>query len=147
KFPIYVIAFGDEAVEGKDAREISEIEGNHFIAAREKANLEEAYNNVFENILGTKAVKQNSIPIAPGNNTLPLNNDDSQNGLNVNIMTGEQGSGAVVSADTQIKIKNDETGEIWENDTFGDYTDEYLGRLLKIPEEILKSGPLSLVFE
>lgn len=147
KFPIYVIAFGDEAVEGKDAREISEIEGNHFIAAKEKANLEEAYNNVFENILGTKAVKQNSISIAPGHNTFPLNNDDSQNGLNVNITTGEQGSGSAVSADTQIKIKNDETGEIWENDTFGDYTDEYLGRLLKIPEEILKSGPLSLVFE
>ncbi len=147
KCPIYVIAFGTEAVEGKDAKTIGEMEGNYFIEARNKGTLEEAYNNVFENIFDTKAVKHNNIQITPENNVVSLDNDDNQNGLNVNITTGDQGNGSVLDKDTRVKIRNDETGEIWDSGEFEDYTDKYLGRLLKIPEAILRSGPLSLVFE
>ena len=46
-----------------------------------------------------------------------------------------------------ITLINEETGQIWTNNDFEDYYDEYFGRLLKIPEEILKTGAISLVFD
>lgn len=142
--PVYVIAFGDEAVEGKDAKEAASREGNRFIPARDQATLLDAYNNVFENILGTKKVERKGIRIDKEHNEVALNNDDNQTGLNVNITKNENGSGNVL--DDDISIINDETGQVWNSDDFEDYFDEYLGRLLKIPEELLKSGSLSLVF-
>lgn len=149
KCPVYVIAFGDEAVDGKDAKEVSQIKGNYFIPARDQATLEDAYNNVFENILGTKAVKKEGIFINQNSNAVSLDNDDSQTGLNVNITTNSDGSGVIVDDNTVIKIRNDETGEIWSLDDLNieDYTDELLGRLLKIPNDILKEGKLSLIFD
>ena len=143
--PVYVIAFGDDAVEGEDAKSIALREGNRLIPAREKLTLNEAYNNVFENLLGTKKVETTGITINKDKSKVALDNDSTQTGLNINITQNEKGDGSVL--DNTITIVNDDTGKEWTKDDFEDYSDEYLGRLLKIPEEILKSGHLSLKFD
>lgn len=143
--PVYVIAFGKEAAEGTDARSVAEREGNHFIPADDQLALLDAYDNVFENLLGTKKVEIQGKTISREEKTVALNNDDKQTELSVNITKNENGSGVVL--DDDIKIVNDETNQSWTKESFEDYFDEDLGRLLKIPEEIVKSGPLSLEFD
>ena len=143
--PVYVIAFGDDAVEGKDAKDVASREGNRFIPARDQKTLLEAYNNVFENILGTKKTETTGVVIDKNHSIIPLNNDDKQTGLNVNITRNESGTGKVI--DDIITLVNEKTGQTWTSEEFEDYFDEYLGRLLKIPEDILKTGDISLVMD
>lgn len=146
KCPIYVLAFGDEAVGGKDAKEISQRGNNRFIPARELKDVQEAYNVIFENILHTKGYETEGIVVDGENNVIPVNNDDKQNGMNVIITQNpEKGNGSAL--DKPISVQNAQTGEKVDDSEIEDYYDSYLGRLIKLSKKILQNGPLELVVD